>query len=102
MLEDGDMPWDALKFMTGQITYGGRVTDDWDRRLLMVLLDKFYNDYAASLPEYKFSRSGLYYVPTHETIGQARDYIESLPPSEAPEIFGMHANGDIAFNRAES
>jgi dynein heavy chain len=78
------------------------VTDDWDRRLLMVMLDKYYNDYTTSVPDYKFSRSGLYYVPNHETIKQARDYIESLPPVEAPEIFGMHDNGDIAFNRSES
>jgi dynein heavy chain len=102
LIEEGDVPWDALKFMTGQITYGGRVTDDWDRRLLMVMLDKYYNDYTISVPDYKFSRTGLYYVPAHREITQARDYIENLPALEEPDIFGMHANADIAFLRAES
>jgi dynein heavy chain len=38
LLENEDIPWDAMKFMTGQINYGGRVTDDFDRQLLMTML----------------------------------------------------------------
>ena len=44
LAENEETPWDALKFMTGEITYGGRVTDDWDRVLLMTTLDKYYNE----------------------------------------------------------
>ena len=36
------IPWNALKSLTGEIIYGGRVTDGWDQRCLETLLERFY------------------------------------------------------------
>ena len=33
----GKIPWDALTYITGSITYGGRVTDSWDQRSVLKL-----------------------------------------------------------------
>jgi dynein heavy chain len=41
-LQDNDeIPWDSIRFMTGQINYGGRVTDNLDNILLMNILNIF-------------------------------------------------------------
>lgn len=43
LVEYDDIPFKVLTYTAGQINYGGRVTDDWDRRCLMNLLDDYYN-----------------------------------------------------------
>jgi dynein heavy chain len=44
LIDNDEIPWDAMQFMTGQINYGGRVTDDFDRLLLMTMLSIFQNE----------------------------------------------------------
>lgn len=46
--------------MTGEINYGGRVTDEIDRILLMNTLGIFYNDLVTDSQNYKYSTSGVY------------------------------------------
>ena len=41
--------------------------------------------------------AGLYYAPDKDTILEYRQYVDSLPIADNPEIFGMHDNANIAF-----
>lgn len=56
------VPFDALKYLTGECNYGGRVTDDKDRRLILTLLNDYYNDRVFD-DSYKFSPSGKFFAP---------------------------------------
>lgn len=35
------MPWDDLRYLFGEIMYGGHITDDWDRRLCRTYLEEY-------------------------------------------------------------
>lgn len=37
-----EIPFEALKYLTAECNYGGRVTDDKDRRLIITLLNDYY------------------------------------------------------------
>jgi dynein heavy chain len=91
-----EVPWDALLFVTGHINYGGRVTDDNDRRCLISVLEKYCQPDCLK-DGYKYTPSGLYYAPNDGPIENFRDYIETLPINDSPEIFGLHDNANITF-----
>lgn len=68
----------------------------WDQRCLTTILKQFFSP--ATLDEgYTYSPSGIYYCPRLEKLSDVRDYIDTLPVIEDPEIFGMHENANIAY-----
>ncbi|KAM4603926.1 dynein axonemal heavy chain 6 [Polymixia lowei] len=98
---DATVPWDALIYITGEITYGGRVTDAWDQRCLRVILKRFFSPKTLE-PGYTYSTSGIYHAPEKDGLDQYKKYIDSLPIIDDPEIFGMHENANLAFQRQET
>ncbi|MGH0136030.1 UNVERIFIED_CONTAM: hypothetical protein FKN15_058794 [Acipenser sinensis] len=90
------VPFEAITYLTGECNYGGRVTDDWDRRLLMTILADFYNPEIIDNPRYTFSPSGNYYAPPKSVYEDYIEFIKKLPLTQHPEVFGMHENVDIS------
>lgn len=90
-----------MLFITGHINYGGRVTDDNDRRCLISTLSKFTQ--AEVLKDnFKFSSSGIYFQQPDGPIDKYREYIENLPLNDNPEIFGLNENANIKYQNQES
>uniref|UniRef100_A0A8W4F9P9 Dynein axonemal heavy chain 12 n=1 Tax=Sus scrofa TaxID=9823 RepID=A0A8W4F9P9_PIG len=76
------IPFEAISYLTGECNYGGRVTDDWDRRLLLTMLADFYNPHIIENSHYKFSPSGNYFAPPKGTYN---DYIEFIKVTDVTE-----------------
>ncbi|KAF7463316.1 Hypothetical predicted protein [Marmota monax] len=99
--QDGKIPWDALIYITGEITYGGRVTDTWDQRCLRTVLKRFFSPETLQ-DSYQYSESGIYFAPLADNLQEFKDYIENLPLIDDPEIFGMHENANLAYQYKET
>ncbi|XP_072576883.1 dynein axonemal heavy chain 1 isoform X1 [Vulpes vulpes] len=97
-----DIPYKVLKYTAGEINYGGRVTDDWDRRCVMNILEDYYNP-SVLHHEHSYSASGVYHQiqPTYDLNGYL-SYIKGLPLNDMPEIFGLHDNANITFAQNET
>jgi len=52
--EFNEIPFEAITYLTGECNYGGRVTDDWDRRTLNTILDIFCCPQVVENPNYLF------------------------------------------------
>jgi len=89
--------------LISEVTYGGRVTDEWDRRLLNVYANEYFNQQVITEEKHRLGNpnSADYTIPeeqpakekNHET--EAKYYlrkIEEFPGNEKPEVFGQHIN----------
>lgn len=43
LVKSMQVPWDDLRYLFGEIMYGGHITDVWDRRLSKAYLQEFLN-----------------------------------------------------------
>ena len=48
-----------LLYTAGHINYGGRVTDDWDRRCMMNVLADYYNEHVLAA-DYLYDAGAVY------------------------------------------
>ncbi|TMW55097.1 hypothetical protein Poli38472_013859 [Pythium oligandrum] len=99
--ENEVIPLRALNYCTGECNYGGRVTDDKDRRTLACILGRFYTMDVFS-DSYAFDENDVYKLPpdgTHETFIK---YIESLPLVAPPGVFGLHDNATITKDQNQT
>ena len=96
-----DDPYKALNYCAGQCNYGGRVTDDKDRRCLVTILKEYF------LPEilqdgYTLNKSGTYTMPPDGTLSSFITHIETFPLSVSPDVFGFHSNATITKDQNET
>lgn len=99
MIEDYDeIPYKALTYLTGECYYGGKVTDDWDRKVILAILSGFYH-FKALHDEYQFSPVPEFKIPNFElmeNLDMTIEYLNELPDKNDPELFGLHPNAIIS------
>jgi len=99
--ESGDevLPWDTMRYLIGDAMYGGRVTDDLDRRALVTYLQEYLGDFIFDANQkFYFSTQGAdYEIPDEENMETTLEYIDNITLFTAPGVFGLHSNAEISY-----
>lgn len=100
----GKIPWDDLKYLIGEIMYGGHIVDDWDRRFCLAYLDNLMNDSLldeAEMFPFIEGKNISFKAPTNMGHEQYLKHIEQELPPETPLAYGMHPNAEIDFRTTQ-
>ncbi|KAK5607192.1 Dynein heavy chain 8, axonemal [Crenichthys baileyi] len=94
-----DVSWVTVRYMLAEVQYGGRVTDDYDKRLLKCFARVWFSKKMLD-PSFGFYTG--YKIPVYETVDDYMNYIQSLPTVDSPEALGLHSNADITYQKNTS
>jgi dynein heavy chain len=98
--DDISVPWNSLKYLIGEVMYGGRVIDDFDRRIVNTYMDEYMGEFLfETVQPFHFFRNRIfdYRIPDDGPKDVFEEYIESLPLENTPEVFGLHMNAEIGY-----
>lgn len=89
--------WSAVRYYLSEVHWGGRVTDDRDKRLLITYCNVWFGDHMFG-DAFEFYKG--YKVIVKGKIEEYRAAIEEMPLVDTPEVFGLHPNADISYQTA--
>ena len=100
-LQSGNVPWDDLRYIFGQIMYGGHIVDDWDRRLCDAYQVQFFNDTLIQdeLDLYPFAdgKKHSFKCPAPTSYDKYLEHIIKGLKEETPIAYGLNPNAEIDF-----
>ncbi|NXC57105.1 DYH17 protein, partial [Aleadryas rufinucha] len=88
------VPWDDLRYLFGEIMYGGHITDDWDRRLCRTYLSEYVQP---EMLDGDVSLAPGFMIPPRLDYEAYHQYIDDNLPGESPHLYGLHPNAEMGF-----
>ncbi|NWR90162.1 DYH9 protein, partial [Furnarius figulus] len=88
------VPYDDLRYLVGEIMYGGHITDDWDRRLCKTYLEEFIKP---EMLEEELLLAPGFPLPGNMDYDGYHQYIDDALPPESPYLYGLHPNAELGF-----
>jgi len=102
----GKIPWQDLKYLFGEIMYGGHIVNDFDRVTSSVYLDFYMKDELLDETEmypYSEDEKGVSFVCSGPTsYDKVLEHIDLTLTSDTPVAFGLHPNAEIDFRTTQS
>jgi dynein heavy chain, axonemal len=102
----GKIPWADLRYLFGEIMYGGHIVNDFDRKLCATYLDFYMKEELLDETEmYPFNdeEKGLSFMsPPAQAYEKYIEHIDTTLTTETPIAFGLHPNAEIDFRTTQS
>ncbi|KAF7265371.1 hypothetical protein GWI33_021219 [Rhynchophorus ferrugineus] len=98
--KDSRLPWNSLKYLIGEVMYGGRVIDDYDRRIVKTYMDEYMGDFLFdTFQPFHFYHDNIvdYVIPEDGAKDDYIAFIDELPLTNSPDVFGLHPNAEIGY-----
>jgi len=89
------VPWDDLRYIFGEIMYGGHITDAWDRRTNNTYLAVYLKP--EIMKGYELGPGFTCPDPVASTFDSIMEYFNTALPKESPIMFGLHPNAEIGY-----
>jgi len=86
------VPWTDLRYMFGDIMYGGHISDDWDRRLCSAYLDVYLKE---EMLDGNFELAPGFTLPPPSDYKMYHQYVDEYLPPESPYLYDLHPNAEI-------
>jgi dynein heavy chain len=106
------IPWPAIQSLIADCNYGGRITDNMDRRLIGVYAKEIFNDALVGLDKWKPNNTDdtmNYMYPFDEAAFKHPDLTQIFTPQffyeelmnkmddlDPPQVYGQHINAEIS------
>lgn len=91
------VPYADLRYLYGEVMYGGHITDNWDRRtnntyLAVIIQPRILENMNLTLaPGFRSPD------PVKFQRGNYVAFVEEKLPPEIPQMFGLHPNAEIGY-----
>ncbi|TYZ58790.1 hypothetical protein PybrP1_001566 [[Pythium] brassicae (nom. inval.)] len=110
------LSWATVQYMVADVHYGGRITDEMDRRLFKAYCEAWLTPAVLTTafsfsPEHVVVKGGSagqqqpalfnYCIPDAADIDEFQRLIGAFPTVDSPEVFGLHPNADLTYRVKE-
>jgi dynein heavy chain len=101
----GKIPWADLKYIFGEIMYGGHIVNDFDRKMCGCYLDFFMKDELLDETEmypYNEDPTVSFMSPAPTAYDKYLEHMDTNITSDPPVAFGIQPNAEIDFRTTQS
>ncbi|SCL97173.1 dynein beta chain, putative [Plasmodium berghei] len=97
-----DIYWPYFHYYICDIIYGSQINDSFDKELLNIYAQEFFNDNIFK-GKYVFSSCASYYLPSDINNEKAlSNYLKEIPHNDSIEVFGQKPYSEITYNSIAS